>query len=81
MIGIVFRVYTMYNYIIHTALNLVMLRNVATVDCTCINQYKFKDRKLKTESNQLTFDMLFQHLLGAALWTFQESIFCKQTWK
>ena len=25
--------------------------------------------------------MLFQHLLGAALWTFQESIFCKQTWK
>lgn len=51
MIGIVFRVYTMYNYIIHTALNLVMLRNVATVDCTCINQYKFKDRKLKTESN------------------------------
>lgn len=51
IIGIVFRVYTMYNYIIHTALNLVMLRNVGTVDCTCINQYKFKDRKLKTESN------------------------------
>ena len=25
--------------------------------------------------------MLFQHLLGAALWTFQESIFCKLTWK
>ena len=38
-----------YNSIIHTALNLVMLRNVVTVDCTCINQYKFKDRKLKTE--------------------------------
>ena len=38
-----------YVYIIHTALNLVMLRNVATVDCTCINQYKFKDRKLKTK--------------------------------
>ena len=24
--------------------------------------------------------MLFQHLLGTALWTFEESMFCKQTW-